>query len=124
MKFKQQVTLYATAPFGQPSPPIMWGFSNDSKTRVSLQATFLDVQGLVIAPTSADIWLNASLDGIALSSDKILVWNTTSATPNNSGDVVDHDGGPWIYVGLGWNITWGSAVSVVITVAGMSESQV
>ena len=123
MKFKQQVTLYATAPYGQPNPPIMWGFSNDSKTRVSLQATFLDSQGLVTAPTSADIWLNASLDGLALSPDKILEWNTGSPTANLSGDVVDHDGGPWIYIGLGWNITFGNAASVIITVAAMSESQ-
>lgn len=124
MKFLQQVQLFATAPFGQPNPPIMWGFSNDTKTRVSLQATFLDANNQVIAPTSAEIWLNASLDGIALGGDKILDWNTAGNTPNNSGDVVDHDGGPWRYIGLAWNITFGSAVSVIITVAGMGESPV
>jgi hypothetical protein len=124
MKFLQQIQLFATAPYGAPTAPVIWGFSNDTKTRVSLQATFLDSNNNLIAPTSAEIYLNASLDGLAFGPDNILDWNTASATPNQSGDVVDHDGGPWRYIALNWNISWGSAVSAYITVAAMAESQV
>lgn len=130
MLFRQQIFLTYSANAGATGTGIVFGFGNAPKTKFSLQASFYSGQtgnpptgGTPTAPTTAEISIVPSNDAVNFDSNKLLDWNTAGSNPNNNGDVVNIAGeGPFSYIQLNWNITWGNATSCTITINGETES--